>query len=127
MLYFSTPPSHASLTSRALGSNFIDLFDGLIADDADGAKGNPPLVAAPGTEFRIDDKETKMKTLERRVKTPSSETQSTAGSARLDRARSKSKSRPSSPSSESRRSRFSSKERKSKFKRDNGDFTILNL
>ena len=61
-----------------------------------------------------DDKETKMKTLERRVKTPSSETQSQAGSARLERARSKSKSRPSSPSSESRRSRFSSKERKSK-------------
>ena len=61
-----------------------------------------------------DDKETRMKTLERRVKTPSAETQSLTGSARLERARSKSKSRPSSPSSESRRSRFSSKERKSK-------------
>ena len=74
-----------------------------------------------------DDKEAKMKTLERRVKTPSSETQSQAGSARLDRARSKSKSRPSSPSSESRRSRFSSKERKSKCKRDNSDFLIFNF
>ena len=61
-----------------------------------------------------DDKETRMKTQERRVKTPSAETQSLTGSARLERARSKSKSRPSSPSSESRRSRFSSKERKSK-------------
>ena len=61
-----------------------------------------------------DDKETRMKTQERRVKTPSAETQSMTGSARLERARSKSKSRPSSPSSESRRSRFSSKERKSK-------------
>ena len=90
---------------------------------------DPVITAAQEINEKVAvNKEAKvMKTLERRVKTPSSEPPSLAGSARRDRARSKSKSRPTSPSSESRRSRLSSKERKSKHKKKNYHTKFLNF
>ena len=126
----SSPAHSTPLTQRKIIQTPVNMKEvGPGPEDSSVASAMPPTEHSPAADPVITaaqeinekvavNKEAKvMKTLERRVKTPSSEPPSLAGSARRDRARSKSKSRPTSPSSESRRSRLSSKERKSKHKK----------